>query len=156
MTSDAGALGDGPFGLGSNLQYDLVGFCGCKRAQLFTSDEGVELDAGMGFDRLCSKKSDARNRLENSLRLQKATAKALRTEFALCCLECGPGQAAPLLGDVNLLTCMSDDYRRAGVSEAAVREALVNDLRELLRGHGFRGRGALESCLEHAYHFPVA
>ena len=46
-------------------------------------------------------------------------------------------QAAPLLGDVVLLTAMTEDYREGGLGERDVREALLADLEECLEARGY-------------------
>ena len=82
------------------------------------------------------------------------------------CIDCGPDETAPLLGDVVILTAMTSDWRLTLASEASIRQALMDDLEERLSARypeecraGRRGEGGrdawLESCLRHAYHFRV-
>ena len=66
-------------------------------------------------------------------------------------------QAAPLLGDVVLLTAMTEDFREGGMGEREVREALVADLEERLEARGYEAKGTRANTLwrAHAYHFPI-
>ena len=54
------------------LRFDLAGFKDCKGDQFFYH-EGVQMNGSMGFQQSQSKKSRARNDMENALRLQHAT-----------------------------------------------------------------------------------
>ena len=117
-----------------DLRYDLAGFNGCFGVQPFMHN-GVMRDAGKGFQQSKSKKSAARNRLENELRMKQASAPALRELFVQLCLEC-PDEAAPLLGDLNLLVCMGEDMRARQLSEEQVHKTLLEELERELRNRG--------------------
>ena len=64
----------------------------------------------------------------------------LRECFVDLCVRGETAGAAPLLGDVVLLSAMTNDFRRAGLEEAAVRAALVSDLEERLEHRGYAPR----------------
>jgi len=123
------------------LRFDLAGVDGCLGRQEFEFD-GRTCNAGMGFEQSKSRKSVARNDMEMALRQlprlapdpPPPTPADLRSCFINLCL-CGQWrEAAPLLGDVVLLTFMSADFRaELRNDEAAVRKAL---------------RGALEAGLQ--------
>ena len=103
--------------------------------------------------------------MENALRRRpmEVTPAHLRTQFAELCVRRGAGEAAPLLGDVVLLTAMTDDLRGGESSEAEVRKVLVADLTARLRGRwwwrlvGWRGMcdAEVDVCLQYAYHLAV-
>ena len=123
------------------LRYDLAGFSGCSGEQLFDF-HGKMCDAGMGFEQSKSAKSVARNKMEMALRRlprigetdpPHKTPAQLRELFVDLCVSCGSDEAAPLLGDVVILTSMTEDYRRHGVSERELRALLEADLRSSLQ-----------------------
>ena len=155
------------------LRYDLAGFAGCSGYQPFLFG-GRICDAGMGFEQSKSAKSVARNRMENRLRLHGPTTSAsdLRHLFVELCFERGASETAPLLGDVVLLTEMTEDFRALGHREAVVRELLVSTLRaHLLQPRTWKEprwigmlptwrsvvshEHELSECLKHAYHIPL-
>ena len=134
-----------------DLRYDLAGFAGCAGVQPF-EHEGVMRDAGMGFEQTPNKKSVARNALENELRMKRATAPALRRCFVLQCLAGRADEAAPLLGDVVLLTCMGEDLRAQLSTEQQVHEELLKSLEADLRDGG-ADEELVEASLEYSAWF---
>ena len=134
-----------------DLRYDLAGFAGCAKVQPF-KHEGVMRDAGMGFDQDKSSKSVARNALENELRLKRATAPALRHCFVQQCLAGRADEAAPLLGDTVLLTCMGEDLRAQLSTEHQVHEELLKSLEADLRDGG-ADEELVEASLEYSAWF---
>ncbi len=157
-----------------NLRFDAAGFTGCKGANPFWW-HGTNRDAGMGFEQSKSGKSAARNAMEMALRglprsvlpaPPRPTALELRLLFVKLCIDCGPDETAPLLGDVVILTAMTSDWRLTNASEASIRQSLMGDLEERLSARyseecraGRREEGGrdawLESCRRPAYHFRV-
>ena len=164
------------------LRYDMTGFKGCKGEQPYdvgenTAEEmsddddddgnGYICDRPMGFEMDKSKKSQARNEMEMLMRrLPRARGEAyvapspaeLRAHFVDMCVRGMMAQAAPLLGDVVLLTAMTEDFRLAGMAEGEVREALLADLEARLHvcGHVTTGTRTNAQWREHAYHFQVS
>ena len=123
------------------LRFDLTGFTGCSGEQPFDFD-GKTCDAGMGFEQTKSAKSVARNKMEMALRRlprvgqtdpPHLTPLQLRELFVELCVSRGSDEAAPLLGDVVILTSVTADYRGHGVSEREVRSLLEGDLKSSLR-----------------------
>ena len=139
------------------MRFDLAGVCGCRGEQLFAFD-GKQCDAGLGFEQDKSKKSVARNEMENKVRrLEREagedppppTAAELRALFVELCERRPTIEVAPLLGDALLLTYMTADYRQDGMSEREVRQALESDLRSSLKPAGAR------ACLKYLRWFVV-
>ena len=145
------------------LRYDVTGISGCKGEQLFTSPGGKECIARMGFESAKSAKSEARNAMEMALRrlpldatdqLAEPTPAGLRGLFVDLCLGGKAEDAAPLLGDVVLLTYMSDDLRATLVGEEAVRSALEADLEDRLARRGMP-HCVRRRWLRYSRHLPV-
>jgi len=123
------------------LRFDLTGIDGCSGAQEFEFD-GKICNAGMGFEQSKSSKSVARNEMEMVMRQlprlspdpPPPTSADLRSCFVDLCLRGQQCEAAPLLGDVVLLTFVSADFRaELRNDEAAVRKALRRALEAELR-----------------------
>ena len=146
-----------------DLRYDVTGISGCKGEQLFSSQGGKQCVAHMGFESAKSAKSEARNAMEMALRrlpLHAAdqpvepTPAGLRGLFVDLCMGGKGEDAAPLLGDVVLLTYMSDDFRANFMGEEAVRSALEADLDERLARRGMPPC-VRQGWLRYSRHLPV-
>ena len=156
------------------LRYDMTGVRFCKAEQPFdlgsamgsNKIEGYMCDTPMGFEQNKSRKSQARNEMEMLLRrmprahneeYEAPSAAELRECFVDLCMRGMTAQTAPLLGDVVLLTAMTEDFRKEGKTEAEVRTKLVEKLEERLRMRGYTAADASSPTQwqEHAYHFPV-
>jgi hypothetical protein len=147
------------------MRFDAIGVRHCKGKHLFEF-EGEMCDSAMGFEQDKSEKSLARNEMENALRRlvrhgaadpEPPTPAELRTLFVDLCVRGLEAQASPLLGDVLLLTYMTDDFRREGMGEEAVRASLESDLQLRLNAAatGVQVASWCAKCLEHSRHLPV-
>ena len=139
------------------LRWDLTGFTGCSgyQAMEFPPGSGKFCDAGNGWEPDKTDKSEARCEMEHRLRLSpnSTTAADLRALFVDMCVKHGPKGAAPLLGDVVLLTAMTNDYRvDEEIDERAVRKRLVEDLTTRLEREG-KGRLVVKASLKYVYWF---
>jgi hypothetical protein len=146
------------------MRFDAIGVRHCKGKHLFEF-EGEMCDSAMGFEQDKSEKSLARNEMENALRRlvrhgaadpEPPTPAELRALFVDLCMRGMVAQAAPLLGDVVLLTYMTDDLRREEVGEEAVRKALEADLRSRLAAAATDvAESWCAECLKYSRHLPV-
>ena len=145
------------------LRYDVTGISGCKGEQLFSCRSGKACVAHMGFESAKSRKSEARNSMEMALRRlpldamdqpAEPTPAGLRGLFVDLCVGGKAEDAAPLLGDVVLLTYMSDDLRASFMGEEAVRSALEADLEDRLARRGMPGC-VRQSFLRYSRHLSV-
>ena len=101
----------------------------------------------MGFEQTTSSKSEARNAVENALRLERCSSAGLRDAFAAECLAGRTAEAAPLLGDVVLLTELTRDLRTTGRPEVEVRRELGRELEARV------GKACeMAEVLEHLFH----